>query len=125
MARSGLSPLWILLFAGCVLAVMLKTAAPWLTAFPVDWQLPITTWVAALTKPVFTWMQPAGRALAAGLDTPLRLIRAILLWVPWPAFMLFLVALAAYAAGWRLALFCGLALGYLVEIGRASCRERV
>ena len=117
MARGRLGPLWILLFAVCVLAVLLKATAPWLTAFPANWQVPITTWVAALTAPVFAWMQPAGRALAAGLDIPLRLIRAILLWVPWPAFMLFLVALAAYAAGWRLALFCGLALGYLVVAG--------
>ena len=114
---SGLRLLWILLFAACVLATLLKTAAPWLTAFPASWQLPITTWVAALTSPVFTWMQPAGRAMAAGLDMPLRLIRAILLWVPWPAFMLFLAALSAYASGWRLAVFCVLALGYLVMAG--------
>ena len=100
MARSNIRLLWILLFAACVLAVVLKTAAPWLTAFPANWQLPITTWVAALTSPVFAWMQPAGRAMAAGLDIPLRLIRAILLWVPWPAFMLFFMALSAYASGW-------------------------
>ena len=117
MARSNIRLLWILLFAACVLAVVLKTAAPWLTAFPANWQLPITTWVAALTSPVFAWMQPAGRAMAAGLDIPLRLIRAILLWVPWPAFRLFFMALSAYASGWRLAVFCMLALSYLVVTG--------
>ena len=117
MSRSGIRLLWILLFAVCVLAVVLKTAAPWATAFPTGWHLPITTWVAALTTPVFIWMQPAGRAMAAGLDVPLRLIRTILLWVPWPAFMLFLTALSAYASGWRLAGFCVLALSYLVVTG--------
>ena len=117
MSRSGIILLWILLFAVCVLAIVMKTAAPWATAFPASWQLPITTWVAALTSPVFIWMQPAGRAMAAGLDIPLRLIRATLLWVPWPAFMLFLTALSAYASGWRLAVFCVLALSYLVVTG--------
>ena len=117
MSRSGIRLLWILLFAACVLATLLKTAAPWLIAFPANWQLPITTWVAALTSPVFLWMQPAGRAMAAGLDIPLRLIRAILLWVPWPAFMLFFTALSAYASGWRLAVFCVLSLSYLVVTG--------
>lgn len=117
MSRARIRLLWILLFAVCVLAIVLKTAAPWATAFPTGWQLPITTWVAALTSPVFIWMQPAGRAMAAGIDIPLRLIRAILLWVPWPAFMLFLTALSAYASGWRLAVFCVLALSYLVVTG--------
>lgn len=117
MSRARIRLLWVLLFAACVLAIVFKTAAPWLTAFPANWQLPITTWVAALTSPVFIWMQPAGRAMAAGLDIPLRLIRATLLWVPWPAFMLFLTALSAYASGWRLAVFCVLALSYLVVTG--------
>ena len=116
-ALSGQRVLWILLFAACVLAVLLKAAAPWLTAFPADWQLPVTTWVAALTSPVFAWMQPAGRAVAAGLDIPLRLIREVLLWVPWPAFMLFVTGLAAYASGWRLAVFSVLALSYLLVAG--------
>ena len=117
MSRARIRLLWVLLFAACVLAIVFKTAAPWLTAFPANWQLPITTWVAALTSPVFIWMQPAGRAMAAGLDIPLRLNRATLLWVPWPAFMLFLTALSAYASGWRLAVFCVLALSYLVVTG--------
>ena len=114
---SGLRLLWILLFAACVLATLWKTTAPWLTAYPASWQLPLTTWVAALTSPVFAWMQPAGRAMAAGLNIPLQLIREVLLWVPWPAFMLFLTALSAYASGWRLAVFCVLALSYLVITG--------
>ena len=117
MSGSGIRLLWILLFAACVLAVVVKTAAPWLIAFPAGWQLPVTRWVAAATSPVFIWMQPAGRAMAAGLDSPLRLIRAILLWVPWPAMMLFVTALSAYASGWRLAGFCILALSYLVVTG--------
>ena len=114
---SRLRLLWVLLFAACILATSFKTTAPWLTAYPANWQVPITAWVAALTSPVFTWMQPAGRAMAAGFDIPLRLIRDMLLWIPWPAFMLFLAALSAYAAGWKLAVFSVLALSYLVVAG--------
>ena len=117
ISRRGMRPLWILLFVFCVLATLLKTTAPWLTAYPSSWQFPITTWVTTLTSPVFGWLQPAGRSMATGLDVPLRLIRATLLWVPWPAFMVFLTALAAYAAGWRLAVFCVLALSYLIIAG--------
>lgn len=117
MSRSTIRLLWVLLFAVCVLAIVLKSSVPWMITFPASWKLPITTWVAALTSPVFIWMQPAGRAMAAGLDIPLRLIRAILLWVPWPAFMLFFTVLSAYASGWRLAVFCVLALSYLVVTG--------
>ena len=113
----GLRPLWLALFALCLGAVLVKSVAPWLTTYPAGWQLPITDWVASVTSPVFAWLQPAGRTLAAGLDAPLRLIRDVLQWIPWPAFMLTVAALAAYASGWRLALFAVLSLGYLVITG--------
>ena len=117
MQPNRIRVLWALLFLACLVAIALKAHAPWLSAYPVNWQLPITGWVAAATSPIFEWMQPAGRAMAAGLDAPLRLIQAILQWVPWPAFMLFVTALSLFASGWGLAGFCAVSVGYLVVTG--------
>ena len=108
---------WAGLFGFCVLAVVLRATFPWLAAFPRNWELPVAAWVNAVTMPVFTWLQPAGRAVGLMFDLPLRGIRAALQWLPWPSVFLMVGALALRASGWRLAAFSVIALGYVVLCG--------
>ena len=108
---------WLVLFALCLIAVLLRGAWPWLLAYPKDWVLPFAQWINTLADPLFSALKPLCRAIAVLLDWPLRGIRAILQWLPWPAVMLITVALAFRASGWRLALFVVAALTYIVVTG--------
>ena len=118
--RQRLSPnaaAWLVLFALCLITVLLRGAWPWLLAYPKDWVLPFAQWINTLADPLFSALKPLCRAIAVLLDWPLRGIRAILQWLPWPAVMLITVALAFRASGWRLALFVVAALTYIVVTG--------
>jgi len=104
-----------LLFTALCLA--LKGPLPWLVAYPPDWTLPLATWVNVVTDAVVGVVQPFFRALSALLDTPMRTMRQALEWLPWPAVMLIVAALALKLGGLRLMLFALLSLLYLVLTG--------
>ena len=108
---------WLALIALCLIAGLLRDAWPWLSTYPKDWVLPFAQWIDTLSDPVFSALKPLCRAIAMLLDWPLRGIRAVLQWLPWPAVMLITVALAFRASGWRLALFVVVALTYMVVTG--------
>ncbi|MDX8506418.1 ABC transporter permease [Mesorhizobium captivum] len=104
----------VLLTALCLL---LKTEFPWLVAFPKEWTLPLATQVNAVTDAVVAVVQPAFRALSALLDAPMRGARLALAWLPWPAVMLGVAALALKSSGGRLAIFALVALAYILLAG--------
>ncbi|MDX8444423.1 ABC transporter permease [Mesorhizobium captivum] len=104
----------VLLTALCLL---LKTEFPWLVAFPKEWTLPLAAYVNAVTDAVVAVVQPAFRALSALLDAPMRGARLALAWLPWPAVMLGVAALAIKSSGGRLAIFALLALAYILLAG--------
>lgn len=110
-------PLWAGLFLLCLAAVALVPVLPWLANYPAGWTLPIADWINAALMPVFTWVQPVGRAVAQALDPPLRSLRAALEWFPWPALALIVAALGLRASGWALAIFAVLAQVYVVGAG--------
>ena len=112
-----LAAAWLTLFILCLIAVLLRGAWPWLLTYPKNWALPFAQWINILSDPLFTSLKPLCRAIAVLLDWPLRGIRAVLQWLPWPSVMLITVALALRASGWRLALFVVLALTYVVITG--------
>ncbi len=116
-SRIDLRTVWAGLFLFCLVLVLLRAAIPWVTTFPRDWEMPIPTWVNALSMPVFTWLQPIGRSAAVVFDMPLRAIRTGLQWLPWPCVVMIVAALALRASGWRLAAFAVAALGYIVVSG--------
>lgn len=108
---------WCGAIAFTVLCLALKARLPWLVTFPKDWVLPIAAGVNAVSDAVVPLVQPAFRAFSAFLDWPMRAVRAGLVWLPWPAVMLAVAALAYKAGGLRLAAFGVLALAYMLVAG--------
>ncbi|NEY91788.1 ABC transporter permease [Tabrizicola oligotrophica] len=90
---------------------------PWLAAFPQGWTLPLADVLNTWALPVFDILQGPGRALAAGLDLPLRGLRAALEWLPWPALAGIVVLLALRASGWQLAVVAIIAQAGIVAGG--------
>ncbi|MER9234557.1 ABC transporter permease subunit [Mesorhizobium sp. M0622] len=108
---------WCALIALTALCLVLKTDFPWLVTFPKEWTLPLAAGVNAVTDAVVTVVQPAFRALSAALEAPMRGARLVLVWLPWPAVMLAVAALALKSSGIRLAVFALLALTYILLAG--------
>ncbi|MBN9221854.1 MAG: ABC transporter permease subunit [Mesorhizobium sp.] len=112
----GLLP-WCVFMVLTALCLVLKTDFPWLVTFPKEWTLPLAPAINAVTDAVVTVVQPVFRALSAVLDAPMRGARTVLVWLPWPAVMLAVAALALKSSGVRLAVFALLALGYILLAG--------
>jgi glycine betaine/proline transport system permease protein len=108
---------WCALIVLTVLCFALKTDFPWLVTFPKEWTLPLAAAVNTVTDAVVTVVQPAFRALSAALEAPMRGARLVLVWLPWPAVMLAVAALALKSSGVRLAVFALLALTYILSAG--------
>lgn len=108
---------WCGFLAVTALCLLLKTAFPWLVTFPKEWTLPLAAGVNIVTDAVVTVVQPGFRALSAMLEAPMRGARLVLVWLPWPAVMLAVAALALKSSGIRLAVFALLALTYILLAG--------
>jgi glycine betaine/proline transport system permease protein len=108
---------WCAFVVLTALCLVLKTDFPWLVTFPKEWTLPLAPAINALTDAIVSVVQPAFRALSAVLDAPMRGARRVLVWLPWPAVMLAVAALALKSSGVRLAVFALLALGYILLAG--------
>ncbi|MDX8526561.1 ABC transporter permease subunit [Mesorhizobium sp. MSK_1335] len=108
---------WCGLAVLTVLCLLLKTDLPWLVNFPKEWTLPLASYVDAVTDAVVAVIQPGFRTLSALLDAPMRGARLALAWLPWPAVMLAVAALALKSSGERLAIFALLTLGYILLAG--------
>lgn len=108
---------WCGLAVLAVLCLLLKADLPWLVSFPKEWTLPLAAYLNTVTDAVVAVVQPAFRALSAMLDAPMRGARLALAWLPWPAVMLAVAALAMKSSGGRLAIFALLALAYILLAG--------
>jgi len=108
---------WCALALLTALCFLLKADFPWLVNFPKGWTLPLADYVNAVTNAVVTVVQPAFRALSALLDAPMRGARLAFGWLPWPAVMLAVAALALKSSGTRLAIFAVLTLAYILLAG--------
>lgn len=118
MAREQRATLiWIGLIVFTLICLAVRDSAAWLVTFPDAWVLPITeqlngfmTWMVDTTGWFF-------RDVSAFLDIPMKVVRDILNWLPWPVVMLCLTIAGYAAAGWRLALFTFLSIAYMLVIG--------
>ncbi|MEM7080838.1 MAG: ABC transporter permease subunit [Pseudomonadota bacterium] len=108
---------WLALIAATLLMLSVRDGAPWMMAFPADWAIPIAP---ALDAAMAWLVETAGgffRGVTAALDVPMRAVRDTLNWLPWSVTVFIVVAIAWAAAGWKLGLFAGLALGYMLAVG--------
>lgn len=116
-SRTHSTLIWIGLLGFTILCLALRDNAAWLITFPDSWVWPITeymnqfmTWVVDNTGWFF-------RGMSAFLDVPMKVVRDVLNWLPWPAVMLSLTITAYAAAGRRLAIFTFLSIAYMLVIG--------
>jgi len=106
--------IWLAVLAFTVLCLMLRSALPWLAAYPAQWVPPVADAIDQFSTAVATFVSPVTRFLAFLLGFPMRGVQTALQWVPWPV-MLGLVGVIALKAGGRgLALFAVATLGYLL-----------
>ncbi len=108
---------WIALSLVAVALFLWSRDDPSLTAIPPDRAVPIAAWIqlamdwfTAHTRFVFrgiTWL----------LGWPLEWLRDLLQWLPWFTTVMLCSLLGFVAAGWRLALFCAVAMMYMVVVG--------
>jgi glycine betaine/proline transport system permease protein len=108
---------WLSLLVFSLICLLLRGMLPWVISYPKDWVLPVAQWIDMASDPVFAILRPLCRYIAMSLDWPLRGIRDVLQWLPWPATMLITVALALRTGGPRLAVFATGALAYMVLTG--------
>ncbi|HET6221593.1 MAG TPA: ABC transporter permease subunit [Dongiaceae bacterium] len=109
--------LWLAALAFTATCLAFRVQLPWLSSYPADWILPVAGWINAATDWFVALFQPVFRATSAALDAPMRALQALLQWLPWPATMLIVGALALRANGWRLALFALATLVYILIAG--------
>lgn len=105
------------LAAVLVAALLGADRAGMLPAAPESAVLPLSDWLSATLAWVARTFKPLLRSFSAGLTWPLEAVRALLLWLPWPSVILLAAALGYRARGFRLALGCALALGFVVITG--------
>ncbi|MCY4285969.1 MAG: ABC transporter permease subunit [Thiotrichales bacterium] len=95
----------------------LQDVAGWLVVYPDAWVLPITPWLNAFMVWCVDTVGPGFRAFSATVDVPMTAVRELLNWLPWSVVLAVLTFVAWAAAGWRLALFTGFAVLYMLIIG--------
>ena len=104
---------FLLLGAAVILAILARSLAPWMAAYPADWVAPLSHWTGAAMAAFVDAAKPFFRIVSLILTWPLDLLQRLLAWVPAPVFIL-LSALAAWqAAGWRSVLLTLVTLLYI------------
>ncbi len=112
----GLLP-WIMVIAITALSLFLRDQIGWLNKLPADLVIPVVDWINGFMDwfiKTFKWLF---RSINWLLSWPMAGAQGVLQWLPWPATIAGFCVLAYVASGWRLSLFTGLALFYMVVTG--------
>ena len=115
-AKYATTPVWLAAAAVVAILLMLEASGLSLRA-PSAALIPVAEWISAAMGWFTQHFRSLFRAVPWLLDWPLDWIRAVLLWIPWPAVVLICSLLGYLASGWRLATFCAVALLYIVVTG--------
>jgi glycine betaine/proline transport system permease protein len=104
---------------GLVVAVIffLSGTLAYLSFVEPEQALPVAGWIKIAMDWFTDHTRPAFRAVTWLLGWPLGWVKGLLQWLPWPATVLLCALLGFVAGGWRLAVFCGVAILYTVVVG--------
>jgi len=119
LPRRNTSDMWpwvgvILVSAVCLL---LRDKVAWLNQLPADLVIPVADWINIYMDwfiDTFKWIF---RSINWLLSWPMNGAQALLQWLPWPATIAAFCVVAYISSGWRLSIFTGLALLYMVITG--------
>lgn len=116
--RSAAAPGWRWAVAfGLVAAVFAAEVMNYVEVKPPAALLPLATWLSALIEWFTGSFRAVFRAVTWLLTWPLAVFRWLFDWLTWPSIIVLGAALGYRAKGPRLAVFCALALGYVVVTG--------
>ncbi len=112
----GIVP-WIAVILITCVCLLLRDQVSWLVTLPVELIIPVADWINVFMDwfiGAFKWLFRSFNWL---LSWPMAGAQGLLQWLPWPATMAGFCVLAYVSSGWRLSLFTGLALFYMVFTG--------
>lgn len=108
---------WIAVILITCVCLLLRDQVDWLVTLPIGWVIPAADWINVFMDwfvGTFKWLFRSFNWL---LTWPMAGAQGLLQWLPWPASMAGFCVLAYVSSGWRLSLFTGLALFYMVLTG--------
>ena len=108
---------WIALILVTLGLLALRGQAPWLIVFPTEWTLPFPWLFDSIMDAIVAATGSFFRGVTAVLDVPMRAVRTTLNWLPWSVTLFLVVTAALRIAGWRLAVFAALTVGYILSVG--------
>lgn len=107
---------WPVVILMSVLCVLVMGQLDWVAKFPDALQLPIEGMFNAVMEWLITNTEPFFKAITFVLNYPMGWMRALLLWLPWTAFLALLVMIAYRAGGKGLAAFTTISLLYVLSV---------
>ncbi len=116
MAAPRSQMVWVALILVTLIMLAVRGQAPWLIAFPTEWTLPFAWMFDSVMDAIVDATGGFFRGVTAVLDVPMRAIRTMLNWSPWSVTLFLLVTTAWAIAGWRLAVFAVLTVGYILSV---------
>lgn len=108
---------WIGVILVSAVCLLLRDRVAWLNQLPPDLVIPVADWINIYMDwfiDTFKWLF---RSINWLLSWPMNGAQALLQWLPWPATIAAFCTVAYISSGWRLSIFTGLALLYMVITG--------
>jgi glycine betaine/proline transport system permease protein len=112
----GLLP-WIVVLLITVISFMLRDRIAWLNTLPPELVIPFADWINIFMDwfiKLFKWLF---RSINWILSWPMSGAQQMLQLLPWPATISVFCVIAYVSSGWRLSVFTGLSLFYMVITG--------
>jgi glycine betaine/proline transport system permease protein len=107
----------LIILAGAVVSAVLSPHLSWLTAWPVQWTLPVTEWIGSGLGWLLETVKPVARLFSAVLTVPMAAVNWLLTQTPWLSVLMVFVGLGFWVGGRRMALFTLLSLGFILLSG--------
>lgn len=112
----GLWP-WLAVIGISLVSLLLRDQVAWLSKLPGDMVIPVSSWINLFMDWFVSSFKWFFRSLNWLLSWPMSGAQGLLQWLPWPATIAGFCTIAWVASGWRLTVFTGLALFYMVVTG--------
>ena len=97
---------WLAIAALALICAAHMPSLAWLAKYPAEWAIPVADWINAFTDKFVELVKPLSRFIAKMLEFPMKALREVLNWVPWPVTVIAVVLLAYRARGIALAALC-------------------
>jgi glycine betaine/proline transport system permease protein len=108
---------WLGVIGITALCLLLRDQAAWLNKLPRDMIIPVSDWINLFMDWFVSSFKWLFRSLNWLLSWPMSAAQGLLQWLPWPATIAAFCVVSWVSSGWRLSIFTGLALFYMVITG--------